>query len=241
MRDEVQKAVNSVQELYRRWQDLLNNSNASIKEEFSWTTSEIKNNIRSVEWDLEDLEETIGIVESNPGKFTLSHEEIGTRKTFINNVRRNIHSIKEEINSTETKAKIEKNSRQALVGSVKFQSGNKYSRLDNEIDKSNQKYIDESQHQQQSLMRRQDEQLQEVGQSVGMLKSIGVRIDTELDEQSILLDDLGNEVEMTDSKLQTILVRVEKVLKLADDKKQTYVLIALILMMVIVIILFVAL
>ena len=34
-------------------------------------------------------------------------------------------------------------------------------------------------------MRRQDEQLQEVGQSVGMLKSIGVRIDTELDEQSM--------------------------------------------------------
>ena len=118
----MQKAVNSVQELYRRWQDLLNNSNASIKEEFSWTTSEIKNNIRSVEWDLEDLEETIGIVESNPGKFTLSHEEIGTRKTFINNVRRNIHSIKEEINSTETKAKIEKNSRQVMTEFWKYLS-----------------------------------------------------------------------------------------------------------------------
>ena len=33
-----------------------------------------------------------------------------------------------------------------------------------------------------------------------------------------LLDDLGNEIEMTDSKLQTMLIRVEKVLKLADGK-----------------------
>ena len=33
-----------------------------------------------------------------------------------------------------------------------------------------------------------------------------------------LLDDLGNEIEMTDSKLQTMLIRVEKVLKLADGR-----------------------
>ncbi len=37
----------------------------------------------------------------------------------------------------------------------------------------------------QSLMRRQDDQLEEVGQSVGVLKSIGIRIDNELDEQSV--------------------------------------------------------
>ena len=33
-----------------------------------------------------------------------------------------------------------------------------------------------------------------------------------------LLDDLGNDIEMTDSRLQTMLIRVEKVLKLADGK-----------------------
>ena len=33
-----------------------------------------------------------------------------------------------------------------------------------------------------------------------------------------LLDDLGNEIEMTDSKLQTMLIRVEKVLRLADGR-----------------------
>eukprot|EP00112_Aurelia_sp_Birch-Aquarium-sp1_P022553 Seg6392.1 transcript_id=Seg6392.1/GoldUCD/mRNA.D3Y31 product=Syntaxin-6 protein_id=Seg6392.1/GoldUCD/D3Y31 len=240
VRDEVQKAVNSVQELYRRWQDLLNNTNSSNKEEYNWTSNEIKNSVRSVEWDLEDLEETIGIVESNPNKFTLAKDEIENRKGFIKSVRRTIQSIKEDVNSPEVKAKVEKNSRQALVGAVKYQSGNKYSRLENDMEKSNQRYIDETQHQQQQLMRRQDEQLVDVSQSVGVLKSIGVRIDSELDEQSVLLDDLGNEIEMTDSKLQTILVRVEKVLKLADDKKQTYVLITLIVLMVIVIILFVA-
>lgn len=109
---EVQKAVSSVQELYRRWQDLLNNANSAGKEEFNWTTNEIKNSIRSVEWDLEDLEETIGIVESNPNKFTLSRNEIDSRKAFISNVKRNVQSIKDDINSSETKAKVEKSNRQ---------------------------------------------------------------------------------------------------------------------------------
>eukprot|EP00795_Rhopilema_esculentum_P010989 gene10989-19828_t len=218
VRDEVQKAVSSIQELHRRWQDLLNNANTSGKEELNWTTNEIKNSIRSVEWDLEDLEETIGIVETNPGKFTLPKDEIETRKGFIQNVKRTVQSIKEEVHSSETRVKIEKNNRQALVGPVKYQSGNKYSRLDNEMEKSNQRFIDDAQSQQQVLMRRQDEQLTDVGHSVGVLKSIGVRIDNELEEQSVLLDDLGNEIEMTDSKLQTMLVRVEKVLRLADGE-----------------------
>ena len=113
---EVQKAVNSVQELYRRWQDLLNNTNSSNKEEFNWTSNEIKNNIRSVEWDLEDLEETIGIVESNPNKFTLAKDEIENRKGFIKSVRRTIQGIKEDVNNPEVKAKVEKNNRH--VGSV---------------------------------------------------------------------------------------------------------------------------
>ena len=34
-------------------------------------------------------------------------------------------------------------------------------------------------------MRRQDEQLTDVGHSVGVLKSIGVRIDNELEEQAV--------------------------------------------------------
>ena len=109
---EVQKAVSSIQELHRRWQDLLNNANPTGKEELNWTTSEIKNSIRSVEWDLEDLEETIGIVETNPGKFTLPKDEIDNRKGFIQNVKRTVQSIKEEVHSSETRVKIEKNNRQ---------------------------------------------------------------------------------------------------------------------------------
>lgn len=33
-----------------------------VKEELDWTTNELRNSLRSIEWDLEDLEETINIL-----------------------------------------------------------------------------------------------------------------------------------------------------------------------------------
>lgn len=38
---------------------------------------------------------------------------------------------------------------------------------------------------------------------------------------SRLLDDFGHELEMTDSKLQQTVLKVEKVLRLSDGKKHT--------------------
>ncbi|XP_077832687.1 syntaxin-10 isoform X2 [Macaca mulatta] len=68
VRGEVQKAVNTARGLYQRWCELLQESAAVGREELDWTTNELRNGLRSIEWDLEDLEETIGIVEANPGK-----------------------------------------------------------------------------------------------------------------------------------------------------------------------------
>ncbi|KAF6097458.1 syntaxin 10 [Phyllostomus discolor] len=72
VRGEVQKAVNTARGLYQRWCELLQEGAAVGHEELDWTTNELRNGLRSIEWDLEDLEETIdilgGIVEANPGK-----------------------------------------------------------------------------------------------------------------------------------------------------------------------------
>lgn len=237
VKEEVQRALNNVNKLHLRWRDLLD-SKAVGKEEFTWTTNEIKNNIRSIEWDLEDLTETVSIVESNPTKFHLTLNDIEERKQFIKNTRSSTELIKQHLLSPETSATVEKGTRNALLFK---HSGNKYEKLDNEIVQSNQRYINEQQQQQQVLMSQQDNQMEHVSHSVGVLKSMGQQIGNELEEQAIILDGLGHEIDQTDSKLQTVLVRVEKMLRLADDKKQTYVLIALVLMMVIVVVLFVAL
>lgn len=59
---EVQKAVNAARGLYQRWCQLLQETQVVSKEEFDWTTNELRNSLRSIDWDLEDLEETIYIL-----------------------------------------------------------------------------------------------------------------------------------------------------------------------------------
>ncbi|KAK2084673.1 hypothetical protein P7K49_037706 [Saguinus oedipus] len=59
---EVQKAVNTAQGLFQRWTELLQDPSTATREEIDWTTNELRNNLRSIEWDLEDLDETINIL-----------------------------------------------------------------------------------------------------------------------------------------------------------------------------------
>ena len=71
----------------------LNDPRMAGREEYDWTTNELKNNIRSIEWDLEDLDETIGIVEANPRKFNMDVSELNKRKLFVRQTRDDISSI----------------------------------------------------------------------------------------------------------------------------------------------------
>lgn len=56
---EVFKALNKTRGLYLRWREL---SDSSGSAEVEWTTTELRNSLRSIEWDLEDLEDTINIL-----------------------------------------------------------------------------------------------------------------------------------------------------------------------------------
>ena len=61
---EVQKALQTARNLYSRWCELAEQPGSVSKEEYDWTTNELRNSLRSIEWDLEDLEETVDILSS---------------------------------------------------------------------------------------------------------------------------------------------------------------------------------
>jgi negative regulator of sigma E activity len=58
---EVQQSLNGINALFTRWKELLETSNTAGNEEFNWTNNELKNGLRSIEWDVSDLEETISM------------------------------------------------------------------------------------------------------------------------------------------------------------------------------------
>merc|ERR1711916_269743 len=97
VKDEVQNSMKTAMALYETWQRLLEAGSRADPEEVSWTDNELKSTLSSVEWDLQDLDETIMIVERNPGKFKLSGEEIRSRKGFVEETRASLKRLDEAI------------------------------------------------------------------------------------------------------------------------------------------------
>ncbi|XP_056637495.1 syntaxin-6 [Diorhabda sublineata] len=242
VKDEVFKALNKTRGLYLRWTELQEDSVCITKDEIEWTNTELKNSLRSIEWDLEDLEDTIDIVEKNPSKFKIDNKELTTRKHFIDSTKNEVKSIKERINMNRSRDK-DRTARQPLLDSSPVRVANshsttKYSKLENNLDSPQRQFLSDTLNQQQYLTRQQEEHLEAISDSLGSLKTVSRHIGVELDEQAGMLDEFGTELENTDSKLDSTMKKVAKVLRLSDDRRQWTVIIILVVILVIVIFLF---
>ncbi|KFR14435.1 Syntaxin-6, partial [Opisthocomus hoazin] len=254
----VQKAVNTAQGLFQRWTELLQDPSIATREEIDWTTNELRNNLRSIEWDLEDLDETINILSvsfggrgvrfpscANPRKFNLDATELGIRKTFITSTRQVVREMKDQMSNSSMQALAERKNRQALLGesgSQSWSSGpDKYSRLDRELQLANSHFIEEQQAQQQLIVEQQDEQLELVSGSIGVLKNMSQRIGGELEEQAVMLDDFSHELDSTQSRLDNVMKKLAKVSHMTSDRRQWCAIIVLFLILLVVLILFFAL
>ncbi|XP_051977272.1 syntaxin-6-like [Xyrauchen texanus] len=247
VKGEVQKAVNNAQALHQRWMELLQEPGGASKEEVDWTTNELRNSLRSIEWDLEDLDETISIVEANPKKFNLDLMELAKRKAFITGTRQTVKDMKELMASPMSISVSERKNRQTLIegggsrGPIQQPSGDKYTRLDRELQSANSQFIGEQQTQQQLIAEQQDEQLELVSGTIGVLKNMSERIGQELDEQAVMLDDFSHEMDSTHSRLDNVMKKLAKVSHMNSDRRQWCAIGILLVILSVVIILFIVL
>jgi len=69
-------------------------------------------------------------------------------------------------------------------------------------------------------VQQQDAQLSQMSSSVGTLRNMSSAISTELDEQAVMLDEFGAEIEQAETKLDATMRKMAKVLNLANDRRQ---------------------
>lgn len=246
VKEEVLKNTETTKALYNRWCELGEQTGKSYHEEYDWTTNELRNSLRAIEWDLDDLEETIGIVEKNPKKFSIELAEIRERRSFIDRTKSAVRSIKDHLSrslrnlgSSSSSSRGDVGIRQALLsghGSDRLQ--NKYTQLDSEVESYNDRFIEDAQSRQKLIINDQDDQLDKIGSSVRVLKDMSHQIGNELDEQSIMLDEFAKEMDVTDSKLDHVMKKMAKTLHMTSDRRQWIVIVVLLVIMLIVIILF---
>lgn len=182
--------------------------------DLEYTTTELRNSLRSIEWDLEDLEDTIAIAEKNP-KHRVDLQELNQRRQFINATKNEIKSMKDKISILKNRdkditaiqpllddpsPKIISNSTSNSIGNnlmstmaAARHSGTKYSKLENINDSPNHhgnyngdsSFLGETVSIQQRMLQSQDEQLDVLSDSIGTLKTVSRQIGVEIDEQAV--------------------------------------------------------
>ena len=92
---EVLKALLKTRDLYERWR--LGDEGVEIRssEEQEWAATELRNSLGSIEWDLEDLDDTVQIVEKNPAKFRIDVNDLTARKNFIKQTKDEVELMKQ--------------------------------------------------------------------------------------------------------------------------------------------------
>jgi len=232
VKEEVLQSLQGVTTLYDRWKELLETTNTSTNEEFKWTANELKSGLRSIEWDITDLEETVGIVENNQVKFKIDNQELHTRKDFIQSTKSKIQLIKEDLQSTRTRGKMENDQKNTLVSGSTRNSSDKFSRLQNELEKDNTDFIGAQTQRQELIIREQDEHLDTLSMTVGRLKDMGSTIGNTIQETTGLVEDLNVEVDKTDSGIRGAVNKVNKLLDSTKDSTQWCIIIFLVLALV---------
>jgi len=216
VKDEVLKALTKTQGLYESWKSGVEAPEYRNAEELEWTSTELKNSLRSIEWDLEDLEDTVQIVEKNPTKFRIDGAELAVRKGFIESTKAEVSHMKSKINSAKQNEVNGRLSSPVSHGT----SSNKYSRLSSIADSPHREHISGTLEQQQHLLLAQEDKIDMMGSTMGSIRNMSNQIGVELDEQAVMLDEFGTEVEHAESRLDNTVKKMAKILRLSNDRRQ---------------------
>uniref|UniRef100_A0A8C6VES7 Syntaxin 10 n=1 Tax=Naja naja TaxID=35670 RepID=A0A8C6VES7_NAJNA len=188
--------------LYQRWGQLLQETQIVNKEELNWTTNELRNTLRSIEWDLEDLEETIYIL---------------LRMRMKLEMRESVKEMQDHMSDPVAQSFVERNNRELVDGRnhCGLLSAEKVSAADSHI-------LEEQQLHQKLIIEEQDEQLELVSGSISVLRHMSGRVGEELDEQTIMLEDFAHEMDNTQSGIDGVLKKMGRVSHMTRGKRQGF-------------------
>ncbi|WWD07960.1 hypothetical protein V865_006069 [Kwoniella europaea PYCC6329] len=180
------------------------------------TQEELKNTLQILEGDLEDLEESVRVVEGMGDRWGISPDEVGNRRKFVERVKKEIRisvgqangfciekGLESKVTPTKGKGKAkaisDKNGRYKDNPDIDLERG--YNDDDGDDLEEAKRWEAE---QQQLLVKRQDDTLGVISGTLHTLASQAGLIGNEVAEQSEMLDELGNRVDSTDTKLRKV-------------------------------------
>ncbi|KAG9319144.1 hypothetical protein KVV02_002872 [Mortierella alpina] len=238
IKNDVLASLGNASTLFESWKRIVQTVTSADNEELLKTKEELTQILSNIEQDLEDLDDAVKAVIESPQRFNLTTRESNARKQFVDQTRRKVQDMKTTLGKP-IKIGSAQQDRMALLEDAGGSSPRGYqkpTRRENMM-YSNTKFVEQEAQQQQMLMQEQDQQLDGVMHTVLNMRDIASTMNTELADQSMLLDDLDEHVDRTAGSLQKAMKRMNHFIKQNEETKSSCCIGILIIVLIILLIL----
>ncbi|KAF8135999.1 t-SNARE [Mycena galopus ATCC 62051] len=222
---EISSSLQAAAQLRASYVRIRNMAVREDNEELVWARNELKATLAALEADLEDLDESVKIVESTDARmFGLDDMEVQERRRYVVHVRREIDNMRAEVTSSASRA------------ASRPHSPYPERALPAEDDQSAW-----AREEQQMMIQEQDRTMESISGTLNTLAQQAGLMGQEIVEHNEMLDDLEHGVDRTDSKLNDAMQRMRKFLRQSEEKGSGWCIIFLIIVLTVLLLLIILL
>jgi len=169
-------------------------------EELMYARNELKATLATLEADLEDLEESVKIVESTDARmFGLDDAEVQRRRSYVGQVRKEIENMRASVSSSSSPEPQYPTSSSPLTAQDDHQAA-------------------WSREEQQMMIREQDHTMDSIAGTLNTIAQQASLMGQEINVHNEMLDDLEQNVDKSDTKLGDAMRRMRKFLRDSEEK-----------------------
>ncbi|CAA3010678.1 syntaxin-61 [Olea europaea subsp. europaea] len=228
VKEEIQDSIDKLLSTFHQWERMPLDSGNQLH-----LTKELLASCESIEWQVDELDKTIAVAARDPSFYGVTQVELDKRKRWTSNARTQVGNVKKSVitgkESNGTSTSSVNGMRRELMrlpNSNQSDKSNQYNAQDNDD------FISTESDRQQ-LIRRQDEELDELSANVERIGDVGLTIHEELLAQEKIVDELGTEMDSTSNRLEFVQKKVGMVMKKAGAKGQIMMILFLLVLFIV--------
>ncbi|XP_019440726.1 PREDICTED: syntaxin-61-like isoform X2 [Lupinus angustifolius] len=199
---EIQESIDKLQSTFRQWENALDAG------ERVHLSKEVLAGCESIEWQVDELDKAIAVASQDPSWYDIDEVELQSRRRWTSSARTQVGTVKKAVEAgkgsgTGSHASVNAMHQELmrLPNSRETDTYNQYAAQDNDD------FIQSESDRQMLLIKRQDEELDELSLSVQRIGGVGLTIHEELIGQERIIDELGSEMDSTSNRLDFVQVK----------------------------------
>ncbi|KAI0090398.1 t-SNARE [Irpex rosettiformis] len=231
VQEEVQTSLQAASTLRSSYLRIRSTAREPDSEELVWARNELKATLAALEADLEDLEESVKIVESTGARmFGLEEQEVIERRRYVEFVRKEIDNMRVELES-EPGIRSRPTSRlgmpsprigpSATATGVTGDDQSEWAKQEQQVKLISVpiRYAADTPYAAKMMIRQQDETIDTIAGTLTTLAEQAGLMGQEISEHNEMLTDLERNVDGTDSKLGNAMRKMKWFIRQTEERK----------------------